>query len=98
MAALMSEIERTPISERERYAIQRLAKCRFLPGSREKRFARDMAALADSDTPHITARQRAYLWIMVYRYRRQISDERLVAEANACAAAAIVSIPEEPHT
>lgn len=71
-----------PMTEREHYAANQLARCSFQPGSFEKRFAKQIKAKAVSDNPEITEKGRACLWRLVYRYRRQIPDERLIAEAN----------------
>ncbi len=68
--------EYRPISERERYAAYRLSECTFLPASWDKRFAGSMAHIQ-----LVTERQTHNLWRSVYRYRRQIGDKDLVAEA-----------------
>lgn len=73
--------EKFPITPYEIMAIAALDRCTYLPGSFEKRFARDMAALHKQADPQITARQRAWLWKQVYRYRRQIKDAALIAFA-----------------
>lgn len=54
----------------ERIAIEALARCSFLPGSWDKRFARDMAATAEDY--RLTAKQRQCLWKMAWKYRRQM--------------------------
>lgn len=74
-------LARTPMTEREQDAARALSKCTYLPGSFEKRFARDMASHASSESPQITERQRTWLWKQVFRYRRQIKDKALIAEA-----------------
>ena len=53
----------------------------YLPASFDKRFARNMAALANHVDYTLTDRQRWLLWRMVYRYRRQIGRPELLAEA-----------------
>jgi hypothetical protein len=45
----------------------------MLPGSSQKRFARDIAHIAATDpTREITLRQRHYIELMAWRYRRQL--------------------------
>jgi hypothetical protein len=67
----------------ERLAMAALSPARIthLPASFNKRFGRDMAALAEAESYSLTDRQRWLLWRMVYRYRRQIRDLRLLDEA-----------------
>jgi hypothetical protein len=51
-----------------------LAACRFLPASWDKRFARDMAAMATNRPDRdFTDRQLAHLLRLAHKYRRQIS-------------------------
>lgn len=50
-----------------------LGRCSFLPGSAEKRFCRSMAEIAAcSPQKELTLRQRHYMEIMAWRYRRQL--------------------------
>lgn len=45
----------------------------YLPGSFDKRFARDMyAILKNNPNYELTEKQRKYIFIMLKRYRRQI--------------------------
>lgn len=44
----------------------------YVPGIPTKRFARDIAAEARSESPHITPSQASYLRAVVVRFRRQI--------------------------
>jgi hypothetical protein len=74
------ELVYTPMTDREKYAAETLNKATFLPGCFDKRFARDIASIAKGNG-EITDRQRATMWNLVYRYRRQISDKMLVDEA-----------------
>jgi hypothetical protein len=53
----------------------------YLPGSFDKRFGRNMAALAEAEEYALSERQRWLLWRMVWRYRRQIGSQLLIAEA-----------------
>lgn len=73
--------ERTPMTDRERYAARCLARCTFRIASYNKRFARAMGAIANEDDGALTQNQRNNLWRLVYRYRRQIPDDELIAEA-----------------
>ena len=51
----------------------RLGKCRFPRGLWEKRFARDLYRLATEDSGRgLSAKQRIWLWRLVWKYRRQI--------------------------
>ena len=67
------------MTELDRACIDALRTCSFLPGSAPKRFARAMGEALDA-ARQISARQRATLYALVYRCRRQIST-RLVARA-----------------
>lgn len=71
-------VERFTMDEEEKQAAQALAKCTYLPGSFEKRFARDMDSIARGEHPTITAKQRVWLWKQVHRYRKQIKDKILI--------------------
>lgn len=52
-----------------------LARCTFLPGSSHKRFCRNMADVARlSPEKEISLRQRHYMELMAWRYRRQIAS------------------------
>ena len=52
---------------------QALWSCRFLPASRDKRFCRNMADLAQySPDKELSLRQRHYMEIMAWRYRGQL--------------------------
>lgn len=71
---------RSPLDQTDRLLISALARCSFLPASLDKRFARDMTAIAGRVGGALTARQRSRLSALVYRYRRQI-DAKVVAKA-----------------
>lgn len=64
------------MTDRESEAATALAKCTFLPGFWDKRFVQNMAVVTEA-----TERQIEWLWLLVWRYRRQIGDADLVAEA-----------------
>ncbi len=51
-----------------------LAKCTFLPGSWDKRFARDMAAAAKISAD-LTTKQAAHVLRLGHKYRRQLPTE-----------------------
>lgn len=52
---------------------QALWSCTFLPASRDKRFCRNMADIAKhSPDTELSLRQRHYMEIMAWRYRRQL--------------------------
>lgn len=57
-----------------------LGSCSFPPGSSQKRFARDLAYRAtNAPTVDITLRQRHYLELLAWKYRRQL-PKRLVPD------------------
>lgn len=63
-------------------AVQALALCSFLPGSFEKRIARQWKEKADRDPKEpMTERGRACLWRLIWKFRRQISDKKLIDHA-----------------
>ena len=55
----------------DKRGIKALAGCTFLPGEFNKRFAGDLE-WARQFTGWISEKQRACLWRLIYRYRRQI--------------------------
>lgn len=68
----------------ERKKAAALGRCRFYPGSWDKRFARDMAWLAEhAPETVLTPAQKWALDAMVYKYRRQLVDSGL-------------AVPEQP--
>jgi hypothetical protein len=48
----------------------------YCVGSWDKRFARDISALPSGSL--ITEKQRDQIWRMVWRYKRQIANQKLV--------------------
>ena len=70
----------TPIERRARDA---LANVTFPVASSHKRFARNLMGPSDAAGGHpaITDKQAAYLWHLVWRYRRQIPSADLVEHA-----------------
>lgn len=72
--------ERRPFTDLEKRAALAIAKCRFLPGSWDKRFARDVGTLAENEG-QLTERMAWHIWRVVYRYRRQVHDPELTQHA-----------------
>jgi len=71
-----------------------LGNCSFCPGTAQKRFARNMASLAESEPGReLTPKQAAYLYDMAHRYRRQLP--RSLVEFAALLKAGLV-IPPDP--
>ena len=69
---------RSPEAERAGYATiaKALARCTYVPGCWDKRFARATAALADANPDwSFTNLQRASLIRLAHRYRRQVATE-----------------------
>lgn len=63
------------MTPQEREIAINLDRCTYLPGSFEKRFARDMAFFAQNDPDReMTARQRSWMLTQLKRYRRQIPN------------------------
>ena len=61
------------MSDLEQRAIHALACCTFVPGTATKRFARETYAWAkENPAKDLSPRQRGYLFICVYHFRRQI--------------------------
>jgi hypothetical protein len=52
-------------------AIHKLERCRFLPGSWDKRFVNGMVYL--SEYAMLTAKQEEWIDKMLYRYRKQLA-------------------------
>jgi hypothetical protein len=60
------------MTPREQQIAIALSRCRFLPGSQQKRFVRDMADKAKHGPAHeLTIKQQRYLGILWYQYRVQ---------------------------
>ena len=70
------------MTKMERQAVAALSNCSFLPGCFEKRITRLWKEKMDrAPREPMTDKGRACLWRLVYRYRRQIGDEQLIAFA-----------------
>lgn len=64
------------MTEDQKTMARALVRCTFVPGIGTKRFAQDMAHLADySPEREITPRQAEYLRTAVIRFHRQIPQE-----------------------
>jgi hypothetical protein len=70
------------MTELEIKAAFELSGCTFIPGIAAKRLARQWAAKA-KDRPHepMTPQGRRMLFLLCYRYRRQIDDDEVLSEA-----------------
>jgi hypothetical protein len=61
------------MTEHQILVAQALERCTFLPGSPEKRFARDMGSRSRLlNPPALTLRQTVYLDDLAWRFRRQM--------------------------
>jgi hypothetical protein len=77
-----------PLTDLDRAAVTALWGCRFLPGSFTKRFARTVYARVLSLTTEgrpvtLSPKQYALLWALCRKFRGQIRDTRVLAEAEA---------------
>lgn len=63
-------------------AVNALSLCSFLPGSFDKRIVRLWGEAArERPKRPMSEKGRAFMWRLVWKYRRQILDEELVAAA-----------------
>jgi hypothetical protein len=63
-------------------AIGELAGCSFLPATFDKRIARQWYEMSQRDMlKPMTEKGRAMLWRLVWKYRRQIADKKIVEYA-----------------
>jgi hypothetical protein len=80
-----------PADDRSRYALiaRALAGCSFLPGCWDKRFARDMAFIAEhSREKDFSERQRVHLVRLAHKYRRQLATATVMLAQDLAEAAA----------
>src|ERR1043166_2552481 len=78
----MAEELHVSLRDIDRRAIQALACCRFPPGSYPKRLAQDLAARLRADPAlELTMKQLAALWRACWHFRRQITENTVLAEA-----------------
>lgn len=61
-----------PVAADDRTAALALLRCRFMPGSWEKRFVLDLPWHMADDDSALSLRQRHHLYRLFWRYRRQI--------------------------
>jgi hypothetical protein len=74
-----------------------LGRLSFLPGSAQKRFARDIAFhAATMPDKEISLRQRHYMELMAWRYRRQLPS-RFVPETKPLNLPPKVKLPRKPY-
>lgn len=66
---MSKKTERFPLTEEQRKAIAALGKCSFIPGSFEKRFARDVEAQSEEG---LTLKQYNFAKKLIFKYRKQI--------------------------
>jgi hypothetical protein len=75
-----------------------LANCSFLPGSSQKRFCRNMGDIARlSPDKELSLRQRHYMELMAWRYRRQLPED-CVPHAKPLDLPAVVKPPKGPKS
>jgi len=56
--------------------VRALSRCTFLPGTRDKRFARDMAIIVDAGCP-LTIKQVEHINRLARKYRRQMPADTI---------------------
>jgi hypothetical protein len=79
---------RVPLTGLDELAVAGLHACRFVPGTFAKRFARTVydrivGLGAEGRVITLSPKQYALLWKLCRQYRRQIRDQRVLAEAEA---------------
>lgn len=81
--ALASELRAglIPVTPLDCRTIKALYGCRFLPGSYEKRFVQDVYFDVPVLKNILTPRQFRYLWVLAWKFRRQIQDPQVTDEA-----------------
>lgn len=63
------------MTEQQQKDFIRLAQCTFLPGSPQKRFVRDMAAIARNNPAYeLSDRQSQWLDKLMHSYRKQLEN------------------------
>ncbi len=87
---------RMPLTGLDEVAVASLYSCTFLPGSWNKRFARDVYNVVVDRREvlamaWLTPKQYACLWRLCWRYRRQIKNAAVLAEAERIHRAKAVS-------
>lgn len=67
-----------PMSEDVKSAIPSLLKIAYAPGTNHSSFANNMLQRVNEKNFEISEKEEAYLWYIVHRYRRQITDRKIV--------------------
>lgn len=73
-------VPRFPLTETDRLLIGHLRRCSFPMASFAKRFARNMGSIMDGNDGRISAKEKACVCSLVWRFRRQI-PAAIVAKA-----------------
>ena len=73
--------ETRPMTSNELYAIRKLKGINYATGCGHSGFANSLLIKVQNKDLTITDKQAAYLWWLVYHYRRQINDRGLIALA-----------------
>ena len=83
------------MTEMECAMARALWSCTFVPATGTKRFARDMAEKAEKHIDHLlTQRQRGYLLLSCYRFRKQIKKQPAGPELLGLVYAELLAHPE----
>lgn len=73
--------EPKPMSEDVKLAISHLGGISYAPGSNHSTFANVMLQRVSEKKYEISEKEEAYLWYVVYRYRRQVESARVIIAA-----------------
>lgn len=79
-STIFSELstEKRPMTGDEIEAISKLKDVSYNPQTMHSNFADSLIALSKKPEKLITQKQSVYLWHIVYHYRNQINDERII--------------------
>lgn len=79
-STIFSELstEKRPMTGDEIEAISKLKEIRYNPQTMHSTFVDSLFELSKRTKKEITEKQSVYLWHIVYHYRNQINDERLI--------------------
>lgn len=83
MPVVTTRVTFRPMTDLERRAVSALDPVTFPVASFWKRLRRSLAGQAAQENPTISDRQAACLWKTVWRFRRQVLDQTIVAEAES---------------
>lgn len=70
--------EAKPMSEDVKLAVSQLDGISYAPGSNHSTFANAMIQRIGEKKFEISEREEAYLWYVVYRYRRQVESSKVI--------------------